>query len=76
MDGLATKSSESTRKRKRYMFSITIEGRQRFLEWLSGPTEQLRTRNEFGTDAIAYQAVIWVVYVVMRDRVCGTANAK
>lgn len=47
MDGLATKSSESTGKRKRHVFSITAEGRQRFLEWLSGATEQLRARNEF-----------------------------
>ena len=47
VEGLATKSSESTGKRKRHVFSITAEGRQRFQEWLSGPTEQLRTRNEF-----------------------------
>ena len=46
-EGLATKSSESTGKRKRYVFSITEPGRQRFLEWLAGPTDQPRIRNEF-----------------------------
>ncbi len=46
-EGLATKSSESTGKRKRHVFSITDPGRQRFLEWLAGPTDQPRIRNEF-----------------------------
>ncbi|MCZ6642789.1 MAG: PadR family transcriptional regulator [Gammaproteobacteria bacterium] len=46
-DGLATKASESTGKRKRHVFSITDSGRQRFLAWLAGPTDQPRIRNEF-----------------------------
>jgi DNA-binding PadR family transcriptional regulator len=47
VDGLVTRSSEATGKRKKYVFSITKAGRRRFLKWLAEPTEQPRIRNEF-----------------------------
>lgn len=46
-DGLATRSSGATGKRKKHLFRITEAGRVCFLEWLAEPTEQPRMRNEF-----------------------------
>ena len=46
-EGLATKKSErKSGKRKRFVYSITDDGKRAFRDWLAGPTDAPIVRNE------------------------------